>query len=98
MLKKDNSFTCGTNYKYIYCFNIYKNGISNITKENTNFISKSNTNLNFHQINIINKKIFCYFRIKEKTEKEDSPSLNQKTESTCRTSLFMIRISMECAF
>ena len=85
--------------------NIYKNGISNITKENneknilknfshnklkskskSNFISKSNTNLNFHQINIINKKIFCYFRIKEKTEKEDNPSLkNISQKNLCES-------------
>ena len=85
--------------------NIYKNGISNITKENNeknilknfshnklkskskfNFISKSNTNLNFHQINIINKKIFCYFRIKEKTEKEDNPSLkNISQKNLCES-------------
>ena len=85
--------------------NIYKNGISNITKENneknilknfshnklkskskSNFISKCNTNLNFHQINIINKKIFCYFRIKEKTEKEDSPSLkNISQKNLCES-------------
>ena len=85
--------------------NIYKNGISNITKENneknilknfshnklkskskSNFISKCNTNLNFHQINIINKKIFCYFRIKEKTEKEDNPSLkNISQKNLCES-------------
>ena len=85
--------------------NIYKNGISKITKENneknvlknfshnklkskskSNFISKCNTNLNFHQINIINKKIFCYFRIKEKTEKEDSPSLkNISQKNLCES-------------
>ena len=56
------------------------------SKSKSNFISKSNTNLNFHQINIINKKIFCYFRIKEKTEKEDNPSLkNISQKNLCES-------------
>ena len=56
------------------------------SKSKSNFISKCNTNLNFHQINIINKKIFCYFRIKEKTEKEDNPSLkNISQKNLCES-------------
>ena len=47
MLKKDNSSTCGTNYKYIYCFNIYKNGNQyKIYKQRGNNIFKFN-NCNF---------------------------------------------------
>ena len=68
--------------------NILKNFSHNKlkSKSKSNFISKSNTNLNFHQINIINKKIFCYFRIKEKTEKEDSPSLkNISQKNLCES-------------
>ena len=68
--------------------NILKNFSHNKlkSKSKSNFISKSNTNLNFHQINIINKKIFCYFRIKEKTEKEDNPSLkNISQKNLCES-------------
>ena len=68
--------------------NIFKNFSQNKlkSKSKSNFISKSNTNFNFHQINTINKKIFCYFRILEKTENVYNPSLeNVSQKNLCKS-------------
>ena len=63
--------------------NIFQNFSQNKlkSKSKSNFISKSNTNFNFHQINKLNKKIFCYFRILEKTENVHNPSLEDVSQN-----------------
>ena len=40
------------------------------SKSKSNFVSKSNTYINLDNINFINKKIFCYFRLFNKDNKE----------------------------
>jgi len=67
--------------------NIFENFSQKLkSKTKSNFISKSNTNFNFHQINTLNKKIFCYFRILEKTENVYNPSLeNVSQKNLCES-------------